>query len=375
VSVWPFLRPLWVIVGVLALGGCAGLTGDKLPPLPAVKPQFNVQQAWSHRMQGPTGFPMSMWTDANRVAVASDEGQVSLLDVGTGKVMWDVQLRNRLSAGVGSDGRRFAVVGENSQLYVIESGQLLWQKPLGSQSYTRPLVAGERVFVLGTDRSVTAFDAQTGAQLWRKQRSSDPLALQQAGLLVAVRNTLVVGLGGRMVAMDPNTGNVLWDVLIGQTRGTNDIERLTDIVGGALRDGDTLCVRAFQSNVACVDAQRGRLLWNRTANGSTGVDGNADVVVAVESDSRIQAWSRLDGQALWRQDAARLRQLTAPLVLGRSVVVGDAEGVVHFFSRADGSPLLQVKTDGNPITSRPAVAGDTLIVLTRAGLVVAYKPE
>jgi outer membrane protein assembly factor BamB len=374
VSVAVLLRPM-VLIGLLMLGACSGLSGNNPPPLPAVKPQFSVQQAWTHRMQSTVDFPMSMWSNSQQVALATDEGQLSLLDAGSGKVLWDVQLRTKLSAGVGSDGRWFAVVGQNNQLYLVQAGKLLWQKTLSAQSFTRPLVAGERVFVLGTDRSVTAFDAQTGAQLWRKQRSSDPLALQQAGLLMAVRNTLVAGLGGRLVGMDPNTGNVLWDVLVGQTRGTNDIERLTDIVGGALRDGDTLCVRAFQSNVACVDALRGRLLWHRSANGSSGVDGNADLLVGVESDSRIQAWSRLDGQALWRQDAARLRQLSAPLILGRSVVVGDVEGVVHFFARADGTPLLQLKTDGTPIISRPAVAGDTLVVVTRSGLVTAYKPE
>ncbi len=373
-SVAQLLRPL-ALIGLLMLAACSGLSGNKTPPLSSVKPQFAVQQAWTHRMQGQVGFPMSMWTNANQVALATDEGQVSLLDAVSGKVLWDVQLRASLSAGVGSDGRWFAVVGQNNQIYVLQAGKLLWQKTLAAPSFTPPLVAGERVFVMAADRSVTAFDAQTGAQLWRKQRSGDPLALQQAGLLMAVRNTLVVGLGGRLVAMDPNTGNVLWDVLVGQTRGTNDIERLTDIVGAASRDGEKLCVRAFQSNVACVDALRGRLLWNRSANGSTGVDGNADLVVGVESDSRIQAWNRLDGQALWRQDALRLRQLTAPLVLGRSVVVGDAEGVVHFFSRADGTPLLQIKTDGSPINTRPAVAGDTLIVVTRTGLVTAYKPE
>lgn len=373
-SVVRFLRPL-ALIGVLLLGACSGLSSNKPPPLTEVKPQFGVQQAWQHRMQGTVSFPLNLWTGPNQVALATDEGQISLLDVASGKVLWDVQLRTPLSAGVGSDGRWFGVIGQNNQLYVVEAGKLLWQKPLVTQSFTRPLVAGERVFVLGADRSVTAFDAQSGAQLWRKQRTSDPLALQQAGLLMAVRNTLIVGLGGRLVGMDPNSGNVLWDVLVGQTRGTNDIERLTDIVGGVSRDADNLCVRAFQSHVACVDALRGRLLWSRSANGSSGLDGNADIVVGVESDSRIQAWSRIDGQPLWRQDGVRMRQLTPPLVLGRSVVAADLEGVIHFFSRADGTPLLQIKTGGTPIVTRPAVAGDTLIVVSRAGVVSAYKPE
>jgi outer membrane protein assembly factor BamB len=111
VSVGQLLRPL-ALIGLLLLGACSGLSGNKTPPLSSVKPQLAVQQAWTHRMQGPVGFPMSMWTNTNQVALATDEGQVSLLDAVSGKVLWDVQLRTRLSAGVGSDGRWFAVVGQ-----------------------------------------------------------------------------------------------------------------------------------------------------------------------------------------------------------------------------------------------------------------------
>jgi outer membrane protein assembly factor BamB len=40
---------------------------------------------------------------------------------------------------------------------------------------TAPLVAGERVFVVGVDRSVQAFDAATGRLLWVMRRPGDAL--------------------------------------------------------------------------------------------------------------------------------------------------------------------------------------------------------
>jgi hypothetical protein len=63
------------------------------------------------------------------------------------------------------------------------------------------------------------------------------------------------------------------------------------------------------------------------------------------------------------------------LVLGRSVVLGDENGLLHFLSRQDGKPLLRVVTDGSAIVGRPVAVDQTLVVVTRAGGVFGYRPE
>ena len=54
--------------------------------------------------------------------------------------------------------------------------------------------------------------------------------------------------------------------------------------------------------------------------------------------------------------ALRVTGLTAPLVLGRSVVVGDASGFVHLLSREAGSLLNRLSTDGSAIAAAPVAA-------------------
>jgi outer membrane protein assembly factor BamB len=63
------------------------------------------------------------------------------------------------------------------------------------------------------------------------------------------------------------------------------------------------------------------------------------------------------------------------LLLGRSVVVGDDTGLVHLLSRTDGSPLNRIATDGSGIAAAPAVAADTLVVVTRNGGVYGFRPD
>ncbi|GAB1387215.1 hypothetical protein MASR1M59_23630 [Melaminivora sp.] len=244
-----------------------------------------------------------------------------------------------------------------------------------AQAYTAPLVAGGRVFVLAADRSVAAYDAATGHMLWRQQRPGEPLILRQGGVLQAVGDTLVVGLSGRLVGFNPDNGSVRWEAPLASPRGTNDVERLVEMVGRTSRVGNSLCARAFQVGIGCIDAARGTVAWTQSASGSEGIDGDDSMLFGSEGNGTLVAWRRADGTRAWVSDRLQWRRLTAPLLLGRSVVVGDEAGWVHLLSREDAAPLNRLATDGSPMTAAPVVAADTLVVVTRKGAVYGFRPD
>jgi outer membrane protein assembly factor BamB len=148
-----------------------------------------------------------------------------------------------------------------------------------------------------------------------------------------------------------------------------------DLVGPAKRAGDVVCARAFQAAVACVQAANGTLLWSKAANGSEGLHGDETRLFGTESNGKILAWRTSDGQEAWQSDRLRYRTLSAPFVVGRSVVVGDSNGNLHLLSREDGSPLNRLTTDGSAIVGRPVLAADSLVVLTQSGGVFGFRPE
>ena len=372
-------QPLWArwmaLAAVALLAACAsGPEQPKPSPLPEVSGAFKVQKAWSNQV-GPVSSPLMASVHGQLVAVASSDGQLALIDPQNGRDIWRLNVNAPIQAGVGGDGQRFAVVTQNNELLAVEAGQVIWRQTLSALSYTPPLVAGGRVFVLTGDRAVTAFDGATGQKLWTQQRPSDPLVLQQAGLLMPLGDQLLVGWGGRLVALNPLNGAARWETLVGSTRGTNEVERLVDLVAVASREGNSLCVRAFQAAVACLDGATGRLSWSRAAQGHQGLAGDAQHVWGVESDGKVLAWQRQSGTPLWTQDALRFRGLSLPLSWSRQVVVGDQEGWVHFLSPQDGQALQRIGTDGSAITGRPVAVGQTLVVVTRTGGVFGFRPE
>lgn len=343
----------------------------ELPPSPGL---LGVRLAWSAKL-GEVQFPLDVRVNDRVVTLASSDGTVASIDATTGAELWRTQIGTPIAAGVGSDGRYASVVSRNNELITLEAGRELWRQTLNAQGFTAPLVAGERVFVLTADRTVLAFDARSGRKLWTQQRSGDPLVLRQAGIMLAVGDTLVVGQSGRLVGMNPLNGSIRWEAPIATPRGTNDVERLVDLVAHVSRHDEVVCARAFQAAVGCVNAAKGTVLWTQTASGSEGLAGDENFVFGTEADGKIIAWQRKNGERAWVSERLRYRGLTAPQVVGRSIVIGDSTGLVHLLSRADGSALTRVATDGSPVISAPVLAGNTLVVVTRRGGVFGFQPE
>ena len=366
---------LGTLAAAVVLAGCAAGSPRPTPAeLPPNVDLIGVRQAW-HAKLAPIDFPLQVHTQGSQVLLATGEGTVTTLDARTGGVIGQVSAGAPLSAGVGSDGTVSAVVTRANQVVALEGGRELWRHRLPTQSYTAPLVAGGRVFVLGADRSLTALDGKSGAKLWSLQRPAEPLVLRQAGVLLAVGNTLVAGMAGRMVGINPDDGGVRWEAPIAAARGTNDVERLVDLVGPVSRQGSVVCARAFQTAIGCVDAADGTLRWSKPANGATGLAGDGQQLYGAEADGQVMAWRADTGERAWQTERLKWRQLTGPLVLGRSVVVGDSTGLVHLLSRQDGSAMDRFATDGSGIAATPVAAGNTLVVVTRSGGVYGYRPQ
>jgi outer membrane protein assembly factor BamB len=124
-----------------------------------------------------------------------------------------------------------------------------------------------------------------------------------------------------------------------------------------------------------VDAASGRGIWSKTANGNTGIAGNFDILLGTEADGKVVSWRRFDGERLWTSERLRFRVLTAPLLLGRAVVIGDDSGIVHFLSKDDGAPLNRIQLDSSGISVTPVLAQQALVVVTRNGTVHGFRPE
>jgi outer membrane protein assembly factor BamB len=357
----------WVLMG------CAA-DKPKPTPLENYAPKISGSLVWNASIGG-LNYPMVPTVLKGVLYVASGDGEVQALNADNGAVLWRARAGEAIAAGVGSDGRFVSVVTRGNEVVTFNDGREVWRKRVSSAVVTPPLVAGERVFVMGVDRAVSAFDAVNGRRLWTYAKPGDALTLAQAGVVVAYKNTLLVGQGQRLVALDPLQGTVQWDVAMATPRGTNEVERLADLLGPVTRFGDRICARAFQSAVACADAARGALLWSRNVGGLNAVGADTEMVFGADASDRISAWRASSGDVAWTNEKLLYRGLSGAVAVGTSVVFGDGDGFVHFLSAATGEQQLRLPTDGKAVLGAPVLAGDIVIVATQAGGVYALRAK
>lgn len=367
------LARAWALGAALVLAGCAA-DKPKPTPLENLTPKIAATQVWEARI-GSIGFPLVPTVHDGVFYVASGSGDVVALQADSGATLWRASAGGAIAAGVGSDGRFTSVVTRGNEVVTFDSGREVWRKRVPSAVVTPPFVAGERVFVMGVDRAVHAFDALDGRRLWVYSKPGDALTLAQASVVSSFRNNLLVAQGQRLTALDPLRGTVQWEVPLASPRGSNEVERLADLIGPAVRVGDRVCARAFQSAVGCADAARGVLLWSRNNAGAQAVASNAELVFGADASDRITAWRANNGDVAWQSEKLLYRGLSGAVAVGPSVVFGDSEGYLHFMAADSGEQQLRLRAGSKAILGAPALSGSTMMVVAQDGGIYAFRPN
>jgi outer membrane protein assembly factor BamB len=162
-----------VFVALGLLSACS-ITSEKVKfsELPAIDSKISAKLAWSVRV-GTVNTPLEIAVDSasssssTAVTAASSDGVVASFDVMTGRVLWRAQAGKgkSLSSGAGVDGDLAAVVTEANELVAFNKGVVAWRQKLAGASFTAPLLKNGKVYVLGSDRSMSAYDGTNGAKL------------------------------------------------------------------------------------------------------------------------------------------------------------------------------------------------------------------
>jgi outer membrane protein assembly factor BamB len=382
-------RFVWLASVVGLVAGCASVSSslglgssEKAKPaeLAVNVPKLAVRMAWTSKINA-INFPLDIAiasvniTGNASINVASGDGVVVSFDATTGRELWRAQAGKSLAAGVGAEGVTASVVTQANELLTFENGREVWRQKLTTSSFTAPLVSSGKVFVLGTDRSISAFDLAKGAKLWTQKRSTEALILRQAGVLLMVSDTLVASSSGRLIGMNPLDGSIRWETPIAIARGISDVERLVDLVGRVSNVSEVVCARAYRVSVGCINTFRGQLVWSKQAVGFEGLQADDRSLFGTESDGKVIAWNNANGERLWVAEQLLNRNLSAPAVMGKAIAVGDSTGLVHFLSKTDGSSLNRLPTDGSAMAAAPVVVGNILVVVTRNGGIFGFTTE
>jgi len=235
------------------------------------------------------------------------------------------------------------------------------------------LAVADTVIARTGDGRVHGLAVADGSRKWLYSRTLPALSLRGSGGMAVRDDVLYAGFpGGKLVALNASNGAQLWEATVALPRGATELERVADVMGNPVVDGNQVCAVAYQGRVACFDRRTGALLWARDTSSNSGLTMDERNVYVTDDKDAVTAYDKTSGRAGWRQDKLARRQVTAPLALGAWVVVADGEGVVHVLSADDGSFVARAKVDSG-VRTAPVDIGPGFAVQTAKGSVVAFR--
>ncbi len=286
------------------------------------------------------------------------------------------------SASVATDGERIVSFFGATGLFCHDmDGRELWHADLGPLAHmwglaSSPVILGDAVIQLcdsDKDSYLAAFDKRTGSELWRTARSSrgcwsTPLPVQVTRDGATAVEVIVNGgsVDRSVTAYDADDGRELWRV-----DGTTQLVTPTPVESGGLvfcasgRNGPILAIRPGELDHSAAP----RMAWQHTRGGPyipTPVAYRNRLFVVTDI-GQLTCYNAGNGEQIWSQ---RLRgNFTASPVAadGRIYTVGE-RGVMHVVAAADQFELLAENPLGEGCLATPAVADGDLIVRTESML-------
>jgi outer membrane protein assembly factor BamB len=340
--------------------------------------QFALKRVWSASIgngQPKLKLGLAPVADGQRLYVANGKGTVLALDARSGKRLWEQHLKAQLSGGPGAGGELVLLGTASGAIIALNAadGAQRWRTQLNSEILSAPVVSGDLVAVRTVDGKLIGLAAGDGKQRWVADQQVPRLTLRGTSAPIIAGDYAIAGFdNGRLMAVTLVGGTTAWDVAVSQARGSSELQRLIDIDGPPVADLDELYVVGFQGHVARLSRDSGREIWSHEISSFRGLALDAVGVLVATAEGEVVKLDRAGGAERWRQKGLLRHTLTRPAVLGESVVVGDAQGYLHWLGTEKGEFQARVKV-GAPLSAAPIVVGDLLIVQTDKGAIEAWR--
>ncbi len=350
------------------------------------EPSVQVSKIWSANVgkgEGRIGLRQAPVVADGRVYAAAVQGGVHALDLQTGKQVWEYspakekkKPKLRLSGGPGV-GDGLVVIGTlDGQVIALDAanGSEKWKSKVTGEVIAAPAVAQGLVFVRSNDGRTTALDAATGEQRWFNAQELPSLTVRGNAPVVTGPGVLFIGNDdGTVAALAMQDGRPLWEQMVGTPEGRTELERMADIDGAPVLEGNTLFVTSFKNETMAIEGPTGRPMWSRDHGGGGGVAVSSGNVVVTDGKGTVYGLDKSSGSAMWSQQALARRSLTGAAIQGDYAVVGDYKGYLHWLRLSDGELAAREKSGGDALLAQPLVADGILLVQNVDGKLTAFR--
>ena len=328
---------------------------------------------------------------AGRVFTIDTNATVRPFDAQTGAEVWRTRFGTEkgndaalYGGGVAFDGGR--IYATNGLGYVAaldaSNGGIVWQVRPGGPLRGEPTVASDTVYVMSQDNQIYSLKTADGTTNW-----SNAAALEIAGVFGTAApsyasGTVVAGFSsGELNAYRYENGRLVWQDALQRTSITTSVSSLSDIDADPVIDSGQVIALGQGGRMVALELNTGQRTWEINVAGISTPWVAGDWVFVVTHQAQLLTVRRTDGKIKWInlrpqfQKAKSKRGLityVGPVLAGGRLIVAGSNGALVNVDPITGA--FQSQTDiGEGVSLQPVVANSTLYVLDDSGRLHAFR--
>lgn len=260
------------------------------------------------------------------------------------------------------------------------TGAQKWRRDLGAPMTGSPTINDGRIFVSSNNNEVYAINLADGATIWSDQAISESARVLGSSSVAAVEDFVIAPFSsGEVIAYLAANGRRLWTDALAQAGRFTPISEINDIGSRPVLGAGLVFASSQSGTTVAIDGRSGARVWT-AAVGSTRAPALAGrFLFVLGTENQLACLDAATGEAYW---VVQLRQFqdekekkkrlsySAPIVASGRVILVSSRGELQAFSTQDGTQTGSLKL-GDTVYIEPIAAQGRLYVLTDDAKLIA----
>lgn len=393
----PLVNPSWT-----QPGGSASKTMGHVALGDTIAPAWTAQIAGSSKTARLASSPV---VADGKVFAVDSRAKLHAFNADTGAKLWTVQIgeekdveggrswwSGELTGNVGmlfgggasfDAGTIYATNGIGDvAAFNADTGAVLWKKRPGGPLRGAPGVGNGNVYVMSQDNQIFALRQSDGNVEWSRAGTLETAGVFGVASPAIAQGTVVAGYSsGELSAYRYENGQEVWQDALARTSISTSVARLSDIDADPVIDQGRVFAVGQGGRMVSLELVTGQRLWEINLAGIQTPWVVGEWLFVVTDEAKLLCLSRVSGKVKWMTQLTRYRKekkkegpiaWQGPILAGNRLVLVSDEGQLVNVSPTDGA-IQSERELKQSVSLPPVVANNTLYILDDDGRLTAWR--
>jgi outer membrane protein assembly factor BamB len=292
------------------------------------------------------------------------DGLIKKFNLNTGSLLWEKDFNFKVSAGLSGDSDALYFATSEGDLWSLDhDGKKLWKTYVGGQVHVKPLPNTSFVVVKLNFNKFVQINISDGSIKWDYQAPNPPLTINYQGDMIFANGVIYSGLpGGKLIAIEAETGSMIWEVNVASPKGLTEIERANDVTSQPVIDGSIIYSVSSKGKITSFDRRTSQKIWDRTLSSFVGLNLYGNNLIVVHESGSIYSLNNEVGKSNWRNADLQYRNIGKGIIIEDLLSVGDFDGYLHLIDLFNGKISSRIKLSGSQILDNMISLGDNKLI-------------